>query len=97
MKRLLLPATVLLLASCDRTPRTVVIDDNPKYCWECTHRITSTANDGSYETMVERDTVICDKTGIEIAAVMDQRDTGYITVGAFVLSNVREVRDCRRQ
>lgn len=95
MKRLLLPAMVLLMASCDRTPHTVVIEDNPKYCWECKQYMKSTSNDGSYNMETEKDTTICDKRGLEITAIMDSVKTSTVTIGNFVLTNKSGIRDCR--
>ncbi len=97
MKKLLLPAIVCLLAACDRTPRTVIIEDNPRYCWECREVITSTSNDGRVNTTTAKDTTFCDKTGFGIDSVMARKETGQVTIGNFTMTNVREVRDCKKR
>lgn len=96
MKKLLLP-TLLLLAACDRTPRTVIVEDNPKYCWDCIEVRTSTSGDGSIKSSTAKDTTICDKTGFGIDSVMAKKETGQVTIGNFTMTNVREVRDCKKR
>lgn len=96
MKKLLLP-TLLLLAACDRTPRTVIVEDNPKYCWNCIEVRTSTSGDGSIKTSTAKDTTICDKTGFGIDSVMAKKETGQVTIGSFTMTNVREVRNCKKR
>ncbi len=97
MKKLLLPAIVCLLAACDRTPRTITIEDNPKYCWDCIEVRTSTSHDGSIKTSTAKDTTICDKTGFGIDSVMARKETGQVAIGNFTMTNVRDIRDCKKR
>ena len=98
MNKLLLTAALaaILLPACNKTPRTVVVDDNPKYCYTCTYRTAGTYYvAGEYNVVVEKDTTICDKTGAEINQVMAHTDTSTVTAGGYTLRNITTIKDCR--
>ena len=98
MHKLLLTAALatVLLQACSKTPRTVVVDDNPKYCFTCKYRTSSTYYiSGEYTAVIEKDTTICDKTGPEIVQVMADTQVSTMTVAGVTLRNTMTIQDCK--
>lgn len=97
MKKLLLPLCILAFAACNKTPRTEVVDNNPRYCWTCKFYQEGFSDDGSFNSRTEKDTIICDKLGIEITDIMQHKDSGSVTIGSYTYYNVRGVDKCKIQ
>ena len=95
MKKTFLPlAVIIAFSACNRTPRTEIIDNNPRLCWSCTQYIRTSVTGLDYKYVVEKDTVICEKTGIEMADIMAKRDTGRITISNYTMLNVNSIEEC---
>lgn len=95
MKKLLLPLAIIALAGCTRDARTEIKDNNPRSCWACTHSVKTAVPELDMEYTTSKDTVICDKTGIEIAEVMSKKDTGRVTIQNYTLYNIKSIEGCR--
>lgn len=95
MKKLLLPLAIISLAGCTRDARTEIKDNNPRSCWACTQYVKTMVPEFNLNYSTSKDTVLCDKTGIEIAEIMSKTDTGKVTIQNYTLYNVKGLEGCR--
>lgn len=97
MKKLLIPLCILAFAACKRTPRTELVDNNPRYCWTCKMFSEIQSSDIKYNSRTEKDTVICDKLGLEITDIMQKRDSGTVRIGDYMIYSIHGIDQCKMQ
>lgn|GEM_PF-6094287 len=94
MKYFLFCLPIITLIACNKVPRSVVKENNPKYCWQCTYEKTSTTNFDGSQSVTRNDTSFCDKTGPDVTALMKDIQINTIQVGNYILYNECRFKDC---
>ena len=97
MKKLLFPLCILAFAACNKTPRTEVVDNNPRYCWTCKAYTEIIHSYPELNSRDERDTLICDKLGLEITDIMQQHQTSSLLIGDYMIYTTRGIDQCKIQ